>query len=490
MYIYSQQQISANTKLTAEVAIIGSGAGGATIAQQMVEAGFDTLLLEEGPFIPLDNQSTKNSENIHQQWRSGGLTAALGKPAISYAEGRCVGGGTEINSGIFQQCPAELLSAWADRYQIQEFSEAELQPFYDQASSIVSASLSSAKADSLVLQTAAEKLRWQAKMLPRAQKVTREDGIEKTVKQSMTKTLLPQALNQGLRLIANCKVTKLAIKKSTVTAITAIAINYQGQQVSLNIKAKYVFVCAGAIHTPFLLKRSGLTNNIGNSLSLHPTIKTLCLFDKAINQNPSAVPLCAITEFMPDKRIGGSAFNPGFFAMSVAEDWGKRAYLLDKAEHCGIYYAMIKPSGIGKVRAVVGMSDPVVSFALTKADWSNLGSGLTSLGQAMFASGAQNVYPSIIGHAGWRNPQQAREYAHNNLPVKNSLLMTIHLFSSCPLGGNKQLCATDSFGKLHQMRNLYIADASLIPEAPGVNPQASIMALALRNAQHFINQNR
>jgi len=39
---------------------------------------------------------------------------------------------------------------------------------------------------------------------------------------------------------------------------------------------------------------------------------------------------------------------------------------------------------------------------------------------------------------------------------------------------------------VHGAENLYVADASLIPEAPGVNPQASVMALARRNTLHVL----
>jgi choline dehydrogenase-like flavoprotein len=66
--------------------------------------------------------------------------------------------------------------------------------------------------------------------------------------------------------------------------------------------------------------------------------------------------------------------------------------------------------------------------------------------------------------------------------------MTIHLFSSCPMGENKKICAVDSFGKVHGFKNLYVADASLLCTAPGVNPQGSIMAIARRNALHFLGK--
>jgi choline dehydrogenase-like flavoprotein len=36
------------------------------------------------------------------------------------------------------------------------------------------------------------------------------------------------------------------------------------------------------------------------------------------------------------------------------------------------------------------------------------------------------------------------------------------------------------------VRNLRVNDASLLPDAPGVNPQAAIMTIAARNADHFL----
>jgi nucleoside-diphosphate-sugar epimerase len=69
-------------------------------------------------------------------------------------------------------------------------------------------------------------------------------------------------------------------------------------------------------------------------------------------------------------------------------------------------------------------------------------------------------------------------------------LTTVHAFSSCPMGENPDFCATDSFGRVNGFSNLYINDASLIPDSPGVNPQGTTMAIALRNVDHFLAARR
>jgi choline dehydrogenase-like flavoprotein len=64
--------------------------------------------------------------------------------------------------------------------------------------------------------------------------------------------------------------------------------------------------------------------------------------------------------------------------------------------------------------------------------------------------------------------------------------MTVHLTSSVRMGQNRSRTGADSFGSVWGFSNLRVNDASLVPDAPGVNPQAAIMTIAARNADHFL----
>src|SRR4029079_13679508 len=102
------------------VLIIGSGAGGATTAAILAEAGLDVIVVEEGPWVGQGAVVPFSLEQMDRQYRSGGVTVALGLPSIAYTEGRCAGGGTEVNSGLYRRPPAELLERWRDQYQIRD----------------------------------------------------------------------------------------------------------------------------------------------------------------------------------------------------------------------------------------------------------------------------------------------------------------------------------------------------------------------------------
>lgn len=476
--------------LVADALVIGSGAGGSSVADVLTSAGLDVLMVEEGPRVSADLAAPRATEAFPQIWRGGGLTAAFGAPPIAYAEGRCVGGGTEINSAIFQEVDPELLDFWGRLYRIADFSAASLAPYYARAAAVVNASLTLEPAGppTDVLTRAAASLDWSVTELKRAQRNCVGTNLCSFVcptggKQSMSATLIPQSLARGLRLVPETRVERLEQSGSRVTGAIARRRREDGSWESLRIEANWIFVCGGAIQTPALLRRSGVTRRVGSTLRLHPTIKCVAVFDHDLDADRHRLPLAAITQFMPDQRIGGSVFTPALLALALAEDWTARGHLMDDWRRCGSYYAMIRPIGIGSVRPLPFATEPLVRYALEPEDWISLGQALSRLGEALFAAGARLVYPSISGHPGWTRSEQVREFFDRPLPKGRTNLMSIHLFGSCPMGDDRDACAVDSFGRVHGFENLLVADGSLIPEAPGANPQATIMALAFRAAE-------
>jgi choline dehydrogenase-like flavoprotein len=252
------------------------------------------------------------------------------------------------------------------------------------------------------------------------------------------------------------------------------------------VNPSQVFLCAGTTQTPSILQRSGVRKNVGRNFQVHPTIRVLAAFPEAVNSHRHELPLVAITEFMPAMRFGGSVFTLSTFGLALAEDWAARGQYLPEYANYAMYYAMIRPDGVGRVRTAPRLAEPILSYGLTERDWRRLRDGLAMLVRALLAAGATRVIPSMRGHPGWTDANQVEPDLRYGLLQDRVALMSIHLFGSCPMGRDSELFPVDPWGRLAGLDNVIVADGSVLPGAPGVNPQATIMALAYRATDIYL----
>ena len=85
---------------SAEIIIIGSGAGGATAAAALSAKGHKLLIIEAGPHKPASQITHQEARMTASMYVDGGLQTSKDKDIILF-QGRVVGGSTLINNGIF-----------------------------------------------------------------------------------------------------------------------------------------------------------------------------------------------------------------------------------------------------------------------------------------------------------------------------------------------------------------------------------------------------
>ena len=61
-----------------------------------------------------------------------------------------------------------------------------------------------------------------------------------------------------------------------------------------------------------------------------------------------------------------------------------------------------------------------------------------------------------------------------------------HTIGTCRMGTDAGKSVVDSFGRSHDVANLWISDNSTFPSAVAANPALTIMALAVRSAREFL----
>ena len=470
------------TELHAEVLVIGSGAGGATTAALLAEAGWDVLVVEEGPWVDQDTVTPFSLDQMDQQYRSGGVTVALGLPSIAYTEGRCAGGGTEGNSGLYFRPPDEVIDRWRTEWSIRDLDPADLAVIADEVELALNVTTvpGSPTPASEMLRRGAAALGWRHSEIPRWMTYPPGGDAPTGKRQSMTRTYLPRAFAAGARMVAECRVDRLTRSGSRATgAEVTFADGRHG-----TITARHVFVCGGAIQTPALLQRSGLRKHIGGNLAVHPTVKLSARFPDEINV-PDDVPVHQVKEFAPDLSFGGSASHAGLVALALSDHWSSFHRAVEDWRRISIYYAAITSEGRGRVQAVPGLRDPLVTYRLTGRDRALLRSGLGRLALLMLEAGADEVYPAFRG-APLVHDRNDLATMQDRFAASKASVMTVHLCSTVPLGEDRSRCGADSYGRVHDTDNVHVNDASLLPSAPGVNPQATVMAFAIRNARHFV----
>jgi choline dehydrogenase-like flavoprotein len=259
-----------------------------------------------------------------------------------------------------------------------------------------------------------------------------------------------------------------------------------GPRRPVRVRFKDLFVCAGAVQTPLLLRRSRLTQNIGDSLRLHPMVRVAARFPDSFNDPAWGVPVQQVDEFKPNLTLGCSHSSLPHVALWLAGQVADKRAKLRTWENMAVFYVAAVGTGTGTIRPLPFIDEPLVRLKVTDTDLALMGEGLHRLGQLLFAAGASEIYspldggPTITDAAGLRDLRCGVRHGGINVT-------TIHLFSSCPMGEDARVCATDSFGQLRGLSNVWLNDSSILPLSPAVNPQGTVMAVARRNVTRYLD---
>jgi choline dehydrogenase-like flavoprotein len=464
----------ARDTLDADVVVVGSGPGGAVTAALLAEAGREVVVVEEGPALAQVSPPFSLRE-MEQKYRGGGGLAAIGRVPVAYAEGRCVGGGSEINSGLHHRPPPDVLDAWRRRFAIEHFDEAALAPHlaaceHDLA---VSARPDTVPPASQKLLDGAERLGFAAIDVPRYGGAAEGRGA------TMTSSYLPRLAAAGGRIVGDTRV--LALRRTAGDWLVTAAQRSSGPVV---LRARTVFVAAGAVQTPALLRRSGLGRHAGDAFALHPMIRVLARFPDAVNGPDPGIATAQVKQFAPRLSLGCSVSTRPFLALALAEHRARLDDVDTGWRHMALYYAMTT-GGRGSVRVLPGLRDPLVRYRLAPEDLATLGDGLRVLCRTLFAAGATELFPAVRGLGPLRSDADLA-CIPPVLPADRTSVVSLHLFASCPMGEDRRRAVVDSFGRVHGQSGLYVADASLLGGPPGVNPQGTVMGIVRRNAMAFL----
>lgn len=489
--------VAGNLAWYADVVVVGSGAGGATAAARLRDAGREVVILEEGGLHRVETFTTDPGTMIRRLYRDAGTTMIGGTPPIIFAEGRCVGGSTVINGGMAWRTPERVLRRWERELGLAGLGPEAMEPYLAEAERILhvepNAEETWGRNTHLFLRGAAA-LGWPVARAPR--NMRRCVGLNNCAlgcptgaKQGMHVTEIPRALSRGAALLTHARVDRVLWRGWRAVGVRGRLVDEAGRaRGHFTVHAPLVVLAAGARHTPGILKRSGVAaRQVGRGLHTHPNAKCVGIFDERIDPWIGTHQAFHIHHFLDDGiLIGYAAVPPGLLAATLPGLGPEHAERMALYNHMLTAATLIDDESEGRV--ILGPDrEPYLLQTLGDADLRRLQRGVRLTAELLFAAGARRVLLPFGDLPELSSPEQLSQITARPRERSTIELMTVHIMSTARMASDPARGATDPQGMLHGARGLAVADASVLPGSIGVNPQVTIVALALRNAERWLD---
>lgn len=478
--------------ITADAVIVGSGAGGAMVARTLARAGFATVVLEEGRRWTVDEFRTSHPiDRYAGLYRGAGATIALGRPSLVLPIGRAVGGTTVVNSGTCFRPPLAVQRRWRDEFGLGLADPERLTEHLDDVEHTLQVAPAPRKImgrNGRLLLDAATALGWHAAPIPRnapgcAGSCQCAIGCPRNAKFGVHLNALPQACAAGARIISQARVDRVLHQDGRARGVRA----RRPDGTALDVLAETVIIAAGATETPVLLRRSGLGAHprLGRNLALHPATMLAGRFDEDVVAWRGVLQSAAVHDFHESAGvlIEATATPPGMGSMVFPGYGAELLGWLDRAPHIATFGAMVADRGVGSVLSVRG--ETIVRYHIAQADIAKLLVAMEAIGRLLFAAGAVEVLTGLPDTMTVTSLPALQE-ALRRCDPRWLHLAAFHPTGTAAAGSDEQLCPVDETGRLRGSDGVWVADASILPSCPEVNPQLSIMALALGVAREVV----
>ena len=500
--ILDTSTVDDNLTLTAEVCVVGSGAGGAVAARELAEAGRSVVVVEDGSYVRSADFVQREETMYPRLYRESG-TAATADYTVLVSQGRAVGGSTVASFCLCVRPPRPLLSYWERAFELPGLRyEAMLRYFRKVEKQIGARRLTPEQLNpnGQKLLTGSERLGYRG-YLPFH---NRHDCLECGYcalgctydrKGDMLTTYVPAASRAGAVIVPDCAVHEIATRDGRVVGVRgAFHRSRTGETYTLKVDAEVVILAAGAVNSPRIWRQSRLpdpADQVGRNLRVHPHVVVSALYPEPIVAWRGIPQGYVVDEFLTlgDRDAGyGYLLVPTFahpvVAASILPGYGAaHRELMRLYPRLGGIGIFLHDHSHGRLE-FDETGPPTVAYRLGATDEEQLLDALVKASEVSFAAGAEKVflpYNDVVA-VGRRGAYQA--IRDHGVRLNDPLFVSYQPQGTLRMGGDPRRSVVNSFGAAHAVRNLFVCDASVFPTSVAVPPQIAVMALATRTAQH------
>jgi choline dehydrogenase-like flavoprotein len=505
--------LHADVQRTADVVVIGTGAGGAVTAARLAEAGFDVVMLESGAYRSGADFDEREAELTEQLYADGALRTT-DDASVALVQGDTVGGSTTVNWMIMLRTPDFVLEQWAAEHGVYGMLPQDMRAVFERVEREVHATAvpeDAHSANNRILLDGARALGWRVSTANiNAARCVRCGfcgvGCRHDAKQSTLVTFVPRALAAGATLYADAHVNRIEVRERDTGSGTpplkrvhaTVRDAHSGRAArTLTIDAPIVVVAGGAIGTPALLQRSGLGGGgVGHWLRLHPTTAVWGRYDREIVTS-TGIPLTTMCDEHLRWRgtdygfwIETPPMHPSFTAAAMPGFGAPHSALMSSFNQLGVLIGLTRDGAertrsSGRVR-VNRRGETSITYALTPEDQRRVRASLSATAQLHFAAGAREVGTMHTRPLVVRSAAEVGRLEEGAVGPNHIGLFSAHVNGTCRMGTNPATSGATPDGERHGVRGLYISDGSLLPTALGVNPQETIMSIATVLAERMV----
>lgn len=461
---------------SAEIVIVGGGLSGGLVAERLVNAGFQCVMLEAGRHWSAADFPLPELLQGQLFWNNGMEFTDDGRMVV--LRGKCVGGSSVVNQALLDTAPEQTQERWAARTGIEWLGDGTLPRG-------ASALLDSGRFTHTVIPHAANNGNaqrfvagmqangWQARQLHRAQGDCRWQeggncieclgGCPRRSKQSALETTIARAEAGGLRVVSEVDVDRL---RETAGGIT-LSVRHRGRRREL--RARSVVLAAGAIGTTAILLRSGYGSALpalGQQFFVHPQFNSVARYDTPVDGHVGAFQSVASDE----PRFAAQGFKlecialpRSVMALTLPRSGQPGGCLPDYRYWAGAE-ASIRDTEPGRI-VVTARGGTRLVKRLSPADVAKRDAARKVIADVFRAAGAREIVH------GWAS-------------------LSVHPMGGAALGTDRRTSVVGPDFRLHGARRIHVCDVSLFPDAIGCNPGLTVMCLAERAADEFLAQDR
>jgi choline dehydrogenase-like flavoprotein len=497
-----------------DACVIGSGPGGAIAAATLVQAGLKVLLVEKGPFIP---QEQINFRVLDMSNRFGHVETTSGYRTVLY-QGSALGGSSMIFGAVAMKPKQFVFDEWREKSGIVEINAETLEPHYKHVAEVMS----------VTRQTKDLENRPNAVVREMAAALGKSDdlvfvnrytsacagvglcnfGCGVDLKGNMSNSFLPLALETGnLTVLTDCEARSVIgedDKRGWTASALAVSPRDSGNRSATSIKARRIIVAAGAFFSSAVLLRSSRFPNrqsIGQKIYLQPHAQVFALFDKPMTsrgmlEDDQYIPHNGVPAiynflgFLQEHHFWwlASILYPASLASFVSYLPPQDHLEIMRQFHRTMSLTVTVKDDPAKSRIVLKDGRAQLDFEESKHDIESFRRCFLMAAKGLLAVGARRVFLPLLRPPVIEKPSDLGKIEKLKFTYNDLISYSDHTSGGNQFGIDVGRGVTDASGLVFGTTNVYVADSSLFPTAPGVNPSWTIMAVARHVATAILNR--